>query len=141
MTISTSIIIKATPSTIWSILMDFENYAQWNPFIQSIQGDTKIGGQLYVKIGSMQFKPIVQTNQVHVHFSWLGKLWMKGLFDGCHQFELKQLDEYHCEFIHSETFTGIAVPLFKNKLNTEIRQGFQQLNNALKIKAESLISN
>ena len=34
--IKTSIHINATKEKVWEILMDFEKYPEWNPFIKSI---------------------------------------------------------------------------------------------------------
>jgi hypothetical protein len=116
--------------------MDFKTYPDWNPFIKSIKGMPYIGQQLQVDIGSMKFKPIVQTKHYNKHFAWLGKLWVKGLFDGVHHYEINEIDEQTCEFIHREEFSGILVPLLKKKLKTETYQGFINMNNALKQHAE-----
>jgi len=37
--IETEIIINTTPERVWEILIDFENYPNWNPFIRAIVGD------------------------------------------------------------------------------------------------------
>lgn len=136
MKITTSIQIQASASTVWQILMDFKAYNEWNPFIKSIKGMPYIGQQLQVDLGAMKFKPIVQTKQYNKHFAWLGSLWMKGIFDGLHHYEIKEIDEQTCEFIHSEEFSGILLPLLKKKLKTDTYQGFVTMNNALKIRAE-----
>ncbi|KIK65017.1 hypothetical protein GYMLUDRAFT_70951 [Collybiopsis luxurians FD-317 M1] len=33
--VSTSIIISASPEKVWKILLDFDSYKQWNPFVRS----------------------------------------------------------------------------------------------------------
>jgi hypothetical protein len=38
MQIKTEIPIGAPASAVWSILMDFERYPEWNPFIKKISG-------------------------------------------------------------------------------------------------------
>ncbi|MDR2224178.1 MAG: SRPBCC domain-containing protein [Flavobacteriaceae bacterium] len=136
MKITSSILIQANASTVWQILMDFKAYAEWNPFIRSIKGVPHIGQQLQVDIGTMKFKPIVQTKQYNKHFAWLGTLWFKGVFDGLHRYEINEIDEQTCEFVHSEEFSGLLVPLLKQKLKTETYQGFVAMNEALKQRAE-----
>ena len=39
-------------------------------------------------------------------------------------------------FIQREIFTGLLVPLFAHKLDTETRRGFEDMNKALKMLAE-----
>ena len=41
--IETEIEIAASPERIWSILMDFSAYPEWNPFIRSLSGDVTPG--------------------------------------------------------------------------------------------------
>jgi len=44
--IKTSITINASKESVWKILMDFENYPEWNSFIKSVSGDVKVGNQI-----------------------------------------------------------------------------------------------
>lgn len=60
--ICSKIQINASPSIVWSIITDFENYGKWNPFIKEISGDTKEGSTIHVFIkppnsNGMKFKP------------------------------------------------------------------------------------
>ena len=62
--IETSIAIAAPPGRVWSILTDFDRFADWNPFIPAISGPLQPGARLSVRIvppgkGSMAFKPTV----------------------------------------------------------------------------------
>ena len=41
--IKTEILINATPEKVWTILTNFDNYPNWNPFIKSIKGEVKVG--------------------------------------------------------------------------------------------------
>ncbi len=44
--IETEIEIAASPERVWSILMDFSAYPEWNPFIRSLSGVAKPGEKL-----------------------------------------------------------------------------------------------
>ena len=62
----------------------------------------------------------------------------KGLFDGTHKFTLTTDHLGNTCFNHSETFSDLLVPLFKNKIDTGIKEGFIKMNNALKIRAKNI---
>jgi hypothetical protein len=142
--ISTSIVINSSPSVIWEILMNFNNYPNWNPFILSITGNPKVGQQIEAKIQppgakAMIFKPLVLVNESKSEFKWLGKLWFKGLFDGEHRFQLIDNQNGTTTFVQSEKFTGILIPLLTKMLDQKTLKGFIDMNEALKLHAESQI--
>ena len=139
--IKTEIIIQATPSKLWQILTNFEHYPIWNPFIQSIEGNGKVGEKLVVKIKppgakGMTFKPKILTVEKDKELSWIGHLLFPGLFDGLHKFEIRDNGDDTSLFLQSEKFKGLLVPFFRNQLNTQTRKGFLQMNNQLKLLAE-----
>lgn len=140
--ISTSILINSSPKKIWEILMNFENYSNWNPFILAISGNPKVGNQIEAKIQPpgakmMVFKPFVLVNESEIEFKWIGKLWVKGLFDGEHRFQLIDNQNGTTTFIQSEKFTGILVPLLRKMLDQNTSKGFISMNEAIKLQAES----
>ena len=139
--IRTEIEINAPASEVWSILTDFPRHAHWNPFIHNISGELRQGAQLWVVLGppgkrAMRFKPIVQTVAPAKALRWLGHLFIPGLFDGEHIFELETAGENATRFIQREKFSGILVGLFRKSLDTDIKNGFIAMNEALKKKVE-----
>lgn len=137
MKIETQITIAATPEKVWEILTDFKRYPQWNPFIKSIEGVVEVGNQIKISLPDMKFSPQVLVFEKNRELKWLGKLFLKGLFDGEHRFLLEGLPNGETLFTHSEAFSGILVPLFKTKLETNTKAGFEAMNQQLKIQAES----
>ncbi len=140
--IKTEIQIQARPDKVWEILCDFENYHQWNPFIKKIKGETRSGSRLEVFIEppqskGMRFRPVVLVFKPQKEFRWLGKLWMKGLFDGEHAFELIDNGDGSTTFIHSEKFKGLLVPFLSKMLDVNTKNGFELMNYNLKRLAEN----
>ena len=140
--LNTAIDIEASKETVWDILVDFEKYPTWNPFIKSIKGDLKVRNKLEVSIQPpgakvFKFKPKVTSYKRYKEFSWLGSLFMYGLFDGHHVFEIAENQNGTSKLIHKESFRGILVPILWNKLNTETRMGFESMNKSLKELAEN----
>lgn len=134
----TEINIQRAPAAIWKVLTDFSAYPSWNPFIQSIEGDVSKEKQIKVSAGGMKFKPVVLNRKEEKFLSWKGRLVLPGVFDGVHSFELKQLNDGSTMFIHREVFSGVLVRFFKKKLSTEVKQGFIDMNHALKKKVEQV---
>lgn len=136
--IKTEIVIQAIPQKIWEILTDFENYSNWNPFITSISGNIQTGSRITVNINppngrSMTFKPKVLTLIENKELSWIGSVFLKGLFDGQHKFELIDNGNETTTFIQSEKFKGIFVWLFNPE---KTKNGFNTMNQKLKEIAE-----
>lgn len=136
MTIETQIQINATAETVWNTFSDFESYPEWNPFVKSLTGEVAEGNQITAVLPGMTFKPTVLKFNRNKELRWLGKLFFKGLFDGEHYFILQQNEDNSTTFIHGENFSGLLVGLFKSKLNTETKSGFEKMNVALKIRVE-----
>jgi hypothetical protein len=137
----TSIEINASPSAVWKVLTDFSRFPQWNPFIRSISGEATQGAQLHVQVqppngDGMTFHPKVLIAEPGYELRWLGRFLLPGIFDGEHRFQIESLDEHRVRFVHSEVFSGLLVPLLWNSLDTKTRQGFEEMNQALKLQAE-----
>ncbi len=139
--ITTEILIQATPEKVWSVLTDFDQYPQWNPFIKSITGNVAVGNTIKARIeppgaSGMTFKPTVLVYTEATEFRWLGHLFMKGLFEGEHCFRLIDNKDGTTTFVQSEQFEGILVPLFNKMLDTNTIEGFRQMNEKLKQEVE-----
>lgn len=145
MEIKTQITINATPDKVWAVLTDFENYSNWNPFIKSITGEPKVGSQITVSIvppqsKKMTFKPTVLAFIHNNEFRWIGRLLLKGVFDGEHKFELIDNGNGTTIFNQSEAFNGILVGLFKKQLENNTKKGFELMNESLKKRVENTMN-
>ena len=95
--IQTEILINTDITKVWDVLMNFDSYPKWNPFITSIIGEQKLGNRLTVSINppggkGMTFKPNILTLESNKEFRWKGKLGINGIFDGEHYFILEFLE-------------------------------------------------
>jgi len=137
--IETSVRIGAARSRVWSVLMDFEAYPLWNPFIVSLKGDKRVGGNLEAVLtlpgGKPQtFSPVVIEFVPERVFCWRGSLPIPGLFSGEHRFTISG-DGAGSTFTQSEKFTGLIVP-FVGGILAATERGFQAMNDKLKTRAE-----
>ena len=136
----TEIQINASPSKVWNILTDFDDFNRWNPFIKEISGNTQVGSQIYVHIkppnsNAMKFKPKLLKYEPEKEIRWIGKFYLPKLVDGEHSLSIKKLDNKNVLFIQKETFSGLLVPFISGLLK-DTRTGFELMNKELKKVAE-----
>ncbi|MFW9914108.1 MAG: SRPBCC family protein [Candidatus Thorarchaeota archaeon] len=138
----TEIVINASAEKVWSQLMDFESYPDWNPFVKAINGDQEEGAKLEVDLQpnggrGMTIKPRVTEIQPNERFAWKGKLFVPRLFDGEHIFEIESISEDQVRFIHREQFRGLLMRPILRSVGESTRRGFEEMNQALKERAEN----
>ncbi|CCB66113.1 MULTISPECIES: SRPBCC domain-containing protein [unclassified Hyphomicrobium] len=138
--IETAVLIQAVPSRVWSVLMAFDAYPSWNPFIRSIAGEKRVGGKLEVVIalpgGKPQtFRPVVTEFVPERRFCWRGSLPIPGLFTGEHRFVLSA-EGANTRFTQSEAFSGLLVP-FVGGILVATERGFGAMNAELKAQVEN----
>lgn len=139
--IRTSIEINASAEKVWKILTDFQAYPEWNPVIQRVEGELKLGAvlEVYAKppgaTGSA-FKPKVLCVDPYRHFRWLGRWIAPRVLDGEHMFTLEPLSPDRVRFVNDEEFSGLVTPFYKYLRLDNSRRGFEQMNLALKRQAE-----
>lgn len=133
--------IQASTERVWQLLTDLTSFPQWNPFIRRAQGEIKERARLEVYIqpsgaGGMTFKPTILKVEPNRELRWLGRLIMPGLFDGEHIFTIEPLGNNRTRFTQREIFNGLFVPLLAHSLKTDTLRGFEEMNQALKARAE-----
>jgi hypothetical protein len=138
--IVTEIEINAPPSHVWEILTDFEKYPTWNPFIKKISGEAVRNEKLEVHMpdprgGTMIFTPTVLVAEKDRELRWLGR--SEGdVFNGEHRFLIEPIENNKMHFIQTEKFTGSMVESLELWLDTAVKQNFEDMNIALKQRAE-----
>jgi len=136
--IRTEIGIGASPARVWQVLTDFAGYPEWNPFIRKIEGQPVEGTKLHIHITTpagvkREYSPKVTRVVAERELRWLGK--MPGLLSGEHIFVIEPAgDGVH--FVHREVFGGLLTSFFGASLDNDVKKGFEEMNAALKKKAE-----
>ena len=135
--------IDASPTTVWNILTDLDEYPNWNPFIISASGAIDVGERLTNRLQppngkAMTIKPTVTAVDTQETFEWLGRLGVPGIFDGRHRFQLEATPSGGTRLVHSEHFSGLLVRAMRKSLDTKTRKGFLEMNEALKTQAEAV---
>lgn len=135
--IHTEIVIHAPANKVWAVLLDFDSYGEWNPFMRKIIGEPKVGKKLRVEMkleDGREFlaKPKVLKNEENVELRWIERLYFKGLYDGEHFFQLEELNKNQVKLIHGQSFSGALAKALLKKLGDDTEEGFKAMNKALK---------
>lgn len=141
--IRTEIEIKASPQRAWQVLTDFDNFPQWNPFIRQIKGEAKVGIKLYIHLQTSRgksriYRPTVTKVEPNHELRWLGKSFIPGMFNGERIFTIQPLEVNYIRFVHREIFTGLGASLAGDRLDEDLYQSFDKMNNAFKKKVEQI---
>ena len=83
----------------------------------------------------MTFQPTLLKFEENREFRWVGKLLVKGIFDGEHYFVLSKEVGNKTKFTHGEKFRGILV-YFAGKILDKTKGGFELMNESLKVECE-----
>ncbi len=140
--IETSIMIERSPEQVWAAIAETDQYANWSPFIKSVQGELKVGEQLEVLIvpegeNGMKFTPEVLVADTNRELRWIGKLGVHGVFDGEHYFILERLDDNRTRLFHGEEFSGLLAPILWSLIEDSTLKGFTSHNQSLKTLLEN----
>jgi hypothetical protein len=133
--------INSYPESVWRILIDFAAYDQWNPFINKIIGAPTEGSKidLYIETPSgknRKYSPRITRVEEGRELRWFGKSSLPGFLNAEHIFIIEELQPERVRFIQRELFEGLLTRVFGKGVDTDIRQGFQDMNDALKKRAE-----
>ena len=140
-TIRSAIEIRAPLDTVWRILTDFSAYPEWNPHIRQVRGKPLVGGRLTIRSRppggrAVVLRPIVVAWSPPTELRWRGTFITRLLFSGEHGFKLEPIADTRVRFHQDETFSGLLVPLYARLRLPKTREGFAQVNEALRERAE-----
>ncbi len=139
--IRTTADIHTTPERVWQVLTDFAAYQEWNPFITHAQGKVEVGERLELRVeppgeGARRQRPVVVEADPGRELRWVEERWPGGLLDGHHVITIVPKGTNRTHVVHRETFTGLLVPFLAASLETNIREGLEAMNRALKQRAQ-----
>lgn len=135
--------INAAASRVWAVIIDFENYKNWNSQLTYLGGEVKIHQKLHLKLSAegaapYEFKPIVSHWQENKKFAWLARTGLPQIFDGEHFFELTDLGNGRTRVVNREEYRGLLSLIIRQlPMMKTAPQGFEKMNMELKTVVES----
>jgi len=142
--LDTQIDIDASPDRVWNVLIDFPAWAEWNPFIPSVQRTLEVGQHLRIKVVApglkpMEFPPEVFVVRAHEEIVWGGSF-LQVVYRGDHAFFLEPLPGGRTRFRQRERFRGPMVLLMDILMGNWMKaneEGYRQMNEAFKRRVEA----
>jgi len=117
--VKTEIEISASPSKVWSIITDIDNWQEWSPIIKSSNGDASVGSKLSITMMGKEegkdgpkYNPIIKELNDSKYFRWRAHMLADFIFTNDKIFELKETQSGTL-LTHTETFKGLLAPIFK----------------------------
>lgn len=140
-TIRSAIEIRAPLDTVWRVLTDFDAYPDWNPHIRRVRGEVKAGARIAIHSRPpggrlIVMRPTVVTWAPPNELRWRATFLNRALFSGEHGFRVEPNGTSKVRFVQDETFSGLLVPFYSRLRLARTRQGFEQVNEALRERAE-----
>lgn len=143
--IVTTLIIPAPRTAVWDTLADLSGWAGWNPMASLVNGQLETGSRLHLRLdvhGRRQQSVYPEVLRVlpAEELSWMLRLWLPGLLDCEHRWQLETPEDGDREqtlLMQSARLSGILLPVFWRRLRPAITDGFHQSNRGLR---EALLS-
>ncbi len=136
----TEIIIEASASEVWKLLMDFQNYWHWNTHLPYWEGKPKVGNHLYITSflneRPVRFSAQVTSLEENKLFAFSEVVAGPLLFRADHCIELQPLSLTSCLVVQQESLQGLLVKLVWRKWHNKALTCYAQMNRDLKLIAE-----
>ncbi len=134
--VRTEVLIPTSPDKVWSVLMDEQGYAQWNPVLVPLQGEIAQGNTITYRWTQANGEAI-EVNSKVINLKEYSELHQRGGTPGVltfdHRYNLTQTGNGTL-VVQSEVYKGIGV-LFWDA--SQMEPAYQRVNEALKTRVAS----
>jgi hypothetical protein len=143
-TASSSVVIASSLGRTWDELTNFKQYASWNPYLISVEGELVPGEEISITLVTENFDkpftttPIIVSVELRRQFHWENGFAIPGLYDTRHFFVLEAISKNETRLIQFEEFRGVLVWLLpaRPKRQQAAETGFTLMHQALKLRLE-----
>jgi len=131
---SKTILIDASPSTVWAVLTAIEKWPAWNPEISEpkVNGPLQQNTTFNWKSGGGEIHSILHTVDPLKYFGWTGE--SSGLY-AIHNWTLTEING-QTNLTSDESIEGLNAEKFKTEFNKNIEKGTQKWLELLKAESE-----
>lgn len=139
---SKRVTIGAPASFVWSVLTDFDSYSQWNPFTPEVQTTLQIGSPARLQVrmwpGTKQIIETLRAVEPPHLMSWQKAFPHKSVLFAVRDQIIESDSQLSCIYHNTDTLTGLIAPIIGPTFGRYMEKGFNEVGEALKVRAESL---
>lgn len=133
--------VQTPPDTIWDLIYDTATWPDWNPFFVRAEGQIRLGGPLNIDLalpngGTKRIDGTVLEWVPREQLHWRVSA-NHGLVRTIHYVEIDALAEVGCIVAVGAIIGGLLGKTAARQTGGFYKQGFQAMNEALKIRAEA----
>lgn len=139
-TYQASTTIDAAPETVWGILIDGDDYPNWDPGMVRVEGNLALGEKVkfFTKFSPEQaFAVKITTFEPGSRLVFTGGMPF-GLFKSERTHTLTATEDGKTSFATKEVFSGPLLPIFGRSI-PDLTDNFNAFAQGLKQKSESLV--
>ena len=138
---SDEVTIHAPAELVWEILLDFDNYGEWNTFCPSAKNDSlELGSavDMMVDLGNGLTRQVEYICRVEPNecIAWAMENKPEDPVHAVRSQYLKRLDENRCTYISVDEFSGPQMAAMMEHFAAAVETGFNRCAYGLKTHAE-----
>lgn len=135
--------IEASAEFVWDILLDFDNYGQWNSFCPVAKNDSlELGSpvDMMVDLGDGPSRQVEYICKVEPHkcIAWKMENKPEDPVHAVRSQHLKKVDDESCTYVSIDEFSGPEMRAMMDAFATNVETGFNRCAYDLKAHAEKL---
>ena len=143
---SVTVEIAAPASFVWDVLVDYASYPEWNPYTIAVDTTLEIGDRIDLTLpnpdgsdGTMLNREFIRVVDPPHHLRYDTGSEYPGLLGMRDQY-VTELAPDRCTYHTTDTLSGELADLVMESNGAWIKAGFDSVAEALKVRAEQLIS-
>lgn len=135
--LTTTTLVNAPREEVWRLLLDFDGYAEWNPYMR-IDGSPTLGGRIDVRVGAQgdanELDATIYVLKPPRKLRWQSRLLLPGLMDVEYEIIVAPVSPRLTQVIQHVRDEGVLVPL---TAQVPTRHGLEIMGAALARTAEA----
>ena len=140
--ISDWVVIDAPQRCVWDILLDFDNYPQWNSFTTEVHTDLQIDSPVVLHVhlpkrGKRIQHEYVRAVQPPHTLAWGTTMGAEFLLRALRTQTIEPITAEQCRYRSTDQLNGALTPLVKWLFANSMRTGFNNMAHELKQRAEA----
>jgi hypothetical protein len=136
--------IQAPASTAWAVLVDFGEYAEWNPMTPAVRGELSVGSpvRLTVRLHGLNLRQRLTITEVTepTRLVWVLDIGLPWLIRAERTQTITPVGAQQCQYETTDRIRGLLAPLVEMMMGRALRAGFLAQSEALARRVEEWVS-